>query len=95
MRQQALYWVDILDQTVFRLRPTDGSVVTWQMPEMIGWLIERAHADGFVAGMQRDIVYLGLEPMTITPIGGRRGHGVSRPSAQWYSATTTLSETRV
>jgi D-xylonolactonase len=68
VREQALYWVDILDQTVFRLRPTDGSVVTWQMPEMIGWLIERAHADGFVAGMQRDIAYLSLQPVTITPI---------------------------
>jgi D-xylonolactonase len=68
VRQQALYWVDILDQTVFRLRPTDGSVVTWQMPEMIGWLIERAHADGFIAGMQRDFAYLRLKPMTITPI---------------------------
>jgi D-xylonolactonase len=68
VRQQALYWVDILGQTVFRLRPTDGSVATWQMPEMIGWLIERANSDGFVAGMQRDIVYLGLEPLSITPI---------------------------
>jgi D-xylonolactonase len=68
VRQQALYWVDILGQTVFRLRPTDGSVTTWQMPEMIGWLIERANSDGFVAGLQRDIVYLGLEPLTITPI---------------------------
>lgn len=68
VRQQALYWVDILGQTVFRLRPTDGSVATWQMPEMIGWLIERANSDGFVAGMQRDIVFLGLEPLSITPI---------------------------
>jgi xylono-1,5-lactonase len=68
VRQQALYWVDILGQAVFRLRPADGSVVMWQMPEMIGWLIERAHADGFVAGMQRDFAYLTLQPMTITPI---------------------------
>ena len=43
VRQQALYWVDILGQTVLRLRPTDGSVATWQLPEMIGWLIERAN----------------------------------------------------
>ena len=68
VRQQALYWVDILGQSVFRLRPTDDSVATWQMPEMIGWLIERANCDGFVAGLQRDIVYLSLEPLTITPI---------------------------
>lgn len=68
VRQQALYWVDILGQTVFRLRPADGSVATWGMPGMIAWLIERAHADGFVAGTQRELVYLSLEPMKITPI---------------------------
>lgn len=68
VRQQALYWVDILGMNVYRLRATDGSVVSWQMPGMIAWLIERAHADGFVAGMQREIVYLSLEPLTITPI---------------------------
>jgi sugar lactone lactonase YvrE len=74
VRQQALFWVDILDRTLFRLRPRDGSVVTWQMPQMIGWLIERAHADGFVAGMQRDFVYLSLEPMTIAPIARPEPH---------------------
>jgi xylono-1,5-lactonase len=68
VRQQALYWVDVLGQTVFRLRPADGSVAAWQMPEMIGWLIERANSGGFVAGLQRDIVYLSLEPLAITPI---------------------------
>jgi xylono-1,5-lactonase len=68
VRQQALYWVDILGQTVHRLSPTDDSVGSWRMPGMIAWLIERAHADGFVAGMQREIVYLSLEPMIITPI---------------------------
>jgi len=51
-----------------RLRPKDGSGATWQMPEMIGWLIERVYADDFVAGMQRDFVCLSLEPLTITPI---------------------------
>jgi sugar lactone lactonase YvrE len=68
VRQQALYWVDILGQTVLRLRPEDGSVATWQLPEMIGWLIERANSEGFVAGLQRDIVYLNLEPLTIALI---------------------------
>lgn len=68
VRQQALYWVDVLGQTVFRLHPADGAVAMWQMPGMIGWLIERANSDGFVAGLQRDIVYLSLEPLTITPL---------------------------
>lgn len=67
-RQQALYWVDILGQAVLRLRLSDDSVTAWQMPEMIGWLIERASGDGFIAGMQRDLVYLELEPVAITPI---------------------------
>jgi len=39
VHQQALYWVDILDRTVFRLQPTDGTVATWQLPEMIAWLV--------------------------------------------------------
>ena len=79
-------------QMVFRLRPTDGSVATWQMPEMIGWLIERANSDGFVARMQRDIVYLGLEPLSITPIA--RPEPVCRlirPFFQAFRSTNTTS----
>ena len=68
VRQQALYWVDILSQTVFRLRLDEESITTWHLPEMIGWLIERASAQGFVAGMRRDIVHLELDPMKITSI---------------------------
>jgi len=68
VREQALYWVDILGQMVFRLRPIDGSVVSWQMPQMIGWLIEREKTDGFIAGMQRDLVHLSLDPLRITPV---------------------------
>ncbi len=99
VRQQALYWVDILGQTVFRLRPADGSVVTWQMPEMIGWLVERANSDGFVAGMQRDFVYLGLEPLTITPIarpepdlpGNRLNDGKADAQGCIWAGTLPLS----
>lgn len=68
VREQALYWVDILGHTVYRLRVLDDSVTSWQMPQMIGWLIEREQADGFIAGMQRDFVYLSLDPVAITPI---------------------------
>lgn len=68
VREQALYWVDILGQAAHRLRIADGQVTTWPMPEMIGWLIERADAPGFVAGLTRDVVFLEFEPLRITRI---------------------------
>jgi sugar lactone lactonase YvrE len=74
VRQQALYWVDILGQSVFRLRAKDGCVTTWQMPEMIGSLIGRVHADGFVAGIQGNCAYLNPEPLTITPVSRREAN---------------------
>lgn len=68
VREQALYWVDILGQAAHRLRIADGQVTRWPLPEMIGWLIERAHAPGFVAGLTHDVVLLTFEPLQITPI---------------------------
>jgi sugar lactone lactonase YvrE len=67
-RQQALFWVDILGQSVFRLRLEDAQVARWDMPEMIGWLIEREHGAGFVAGFQSGFAYLELDPLRIRPI---------------------------
>lgn len=67
-RQQALFWVDILGQSVFRLRFADGQVRRWVVPEMIGWLIERERVAGFIAGLQSGFAYLELEPLRVTPI---------------------------
>jgi D-xylonolactonase len=67
-REQALYWVDILGQAACRLRIADDRVTRWPLPDLIGWLIERTDAPGFVAGLGRDVVYLTLDPLTITPI---------------------------
>jgi len=84
-RQQSLFWVDILGRTVFRLRLADGSVSSWPMPEMIGWIIEREHAGGFVAGFQSGFAYLELEPLSITPIAnpepGRAGQRMNDAKA--------------
>lgn len=68
VREQALYWVDILGHAAHRLRVADGQVMRWLLPEMIAWLIERADAPGFVAGLTRDVVLLSLEPMSIAPL---------------------------
>jgi len=68
LRERALYWVDILGHAAYRLRPEDGQVTRWALPDTIGWLIERGGASGFVAGLGRDVVLLNLEPLEITPI---------------------------
>ena len=94
-REQALYWVDILGHSVQRLRIDDGRVTRWQLPEMIGWLIERAEAPGFVAGLTRDIVFLTLEPLTVAPIvrpepaisGNRLNDAKADPSGRIWAGT--------
>ncbi len=67
-RDQALYWTDIIGQMLWRLDFADDRISHWPMPEMIGWIIERA-AGGFVVGLQSGFHYLHLDPFTLTPIG--------------------------
>lgn len=66
-REQSIYWVDILSRYVNRVSMADECVTSWQLPDVIGWLIEREQG-GFVAGVGRAIVSLTLDPLTITPI---------------------------
>lgn len=68
VREQAVYWVDILGQQIHRLILTDEQVTSWTMPEMIGWLIEREAYPGFIAGLGKGIVELELDPIRIRPI---------------------------
>jgi xylono-1,5-lactonase len=67
-REHALFWVDILARKVQRLSLHDEAVTCWDMPEMIGWVIEREHAPGFIAGFETGFAELTLEPMKIVPI---------------------------
>lgn len=66
-RHGAVYWVDILDRRVNRLRLEDGKVDSWELPDVIGWLIER-ESGGFVAGVGRAFVALTLDPLTLETI---------------------------
>lgn len=68
-REQALYWVDILGRTLNRLTPDSGAVVEWAMPEMIGWVIEREQAPGFIAGLESGFATITLDPLTIGRLG--------------------------
>lgn len=70
-RDEAVYWVDILGRRVNRLRLADGAVDAWDMPDVVGWVIERddrtASGGGMVAGVGRSVVTLDLDPFSIRP----------------------------
>jgi len=68
VRENALYWTDILSPALNRLSLIDNVVTRWAMPEMIGWVIERRDAPGFIAGFKSGFAELRLGPLTITPI---------------------------
>lgn len=67
-RENAVYWVDIYGQRVHRLALDSNIAATWAMPEPIGWVIEREHAAGFIAGFASGFADLTLDPLTITSI---------------------------
>ncbi|MGH8179011.1 MAG: SMP-30/gluconolactonase/LRE family protein [Steroidobacter sp.] len=73
-RANALFWTDITGRTVSRLSLEDGGVTRWVVPEMIGWIIEREHASGFIAGFQSGFAELELEPLRIAPIVDPEAH---------------------
>jgi sugar lactone lactonase YvrE len=63
----AVYWTDILEKRVNRLRLADDAVASWELPDVVGWLIERA-GGGFVAGVGRAFAALTLDPVTVETI---------------------------
>lgn len=67
-RDNAVYWTDILSPALNRLSLADGAVTRWDMPEMLGWVIERRDAPGFIAGFRSGFAELTIDPLTITPI---------------------------
>lgn len=67
VRDQALYWTDIIGQTLWRLDDGDDRIRQWPMPEMIGWVIERT-TGGFVVGLQSGFHGLDLDPFRLTLI---------------------------
>lgn len=67
-RDNAVYWTDILAPALNRLSLADGAVEHWAMPEMIGWVIERAERPGLIAGFASGFAELTLDPLAIIPI---------------------------
>jgi sugar lactone lactonase YvrE len=66
--ENALYWVDVTGQRLNRLSLDDDAVTGWDMPEMIGWVIQRRRRPGFIAGLKSGIMELRLDPLRLTPL---------------------------
>ena len=63
-RENALFWTDILGRKLWRMNLEGEQITQWDMPEAIGWIIERA-AGGFVVGLQSGFYRLDLEPFRL------------------------------
>jgi xylono-1,5-lactonase len=61
-RDNAVYWVDILAPAVYRYSLDDGTTRGWDMPDTVGWVIERAGQPGFIAGLKSGFARLTLDP---------------------------------
>lgn len=68
-RDQSLYWVDILGQKLTRMQLAGERTRSWQLPEMIGWIIERRHKPGFIVGLRSGFAMLCLDPFDVRTIG--------------------------
>ena len=73
-RENAVYWVDITGRRLNRLSLVDDVVVSWDMPEPIGWVIERENSPGFIAGLASGFAELTLDPVAIRPIADPEPH---------------------
>lgn len=67
-KHNAIFWVDILSHFLYRYSLADGSVQRWSLPERIGWVVERRHKPGFIAGLQSGFYELDLEPFALRQI---------------------------
>ena len=65
VREQALYWVDILGRQLHRWRPGDGKRAQWTFDEEISAVAERRDAPGLLVTLRRGFAW--FDPATGTP----------------------------
>ncbi|MEP6823174.1 MAG: SMP-30/gluconolactonase/LRE family protein [Ramlibacter sp.] len=53
VREQALYWVDILGCVLHRFDPATAATATWKFDEEVSAVAERAHGPGLVVTLRR------------------------------------------
>lgn len=66
-RDNTLYWVDIRGKKLHALSLTDGRAKSWDVPDLIGWIVPRSHG-GFMVGILRTVYALTLDPFMLTPL---------------------------
>lgn len=94
-RGNAVYWVDIIGQKLRRLSLADDTVTSWDMPEPIGWVIERRSKPGFIAGFASGFAELKLDPLGIRTIadpepelpGNRMNDAKADPAGRIWAGT--------
>ncbi|MDR6535729.1 SMP-30/gluconolactonase/LRE family protein [Variovorax soli] len=57
VREQALYWVDILEKRLWRLDPSSGKQDEWRFDEEISALAERENAPGLIVTLRRGFAF--------------------------------------
>ncbi len=63
--EQALYWVDIEEQCLYRLDSSDNRLQQWNMPGQIGCIAPRAKG-GLIAGIDDTICFIDLPSGKVT-----------------------------
>ena len=61
-REQALWWVDILEHRLYRFRPADGERRSWTLPDTVSAVAERAAAPGLALTLRRGLAF--FDPAT-------------------------------
>jgi sugar lactone lactonase YvrE len=59
-KNQVLYWVDILENKVFRHDPSSEAVDWWKTPEHVGFIILK-EGDGLLAGLKTGLHHVALQ----------------------------------
>lgn len=57
VREQALWWVDILQHKLYRWRPADDERREWTLPDTVSAVAERAGAPGLVITLRRGLAF--------------------------------------
>jgi D-xylonolactonase len=65
VREQALWWVDILEHKLYRWRAADSEQRAWTLPDTVSAVAERASAPGLVITLRRGFAFFDPESGTL------------------------------
>lgn len=74
-REQALYWIDILEKRLYRWQAIDGARSSWQFHEEISALAEREHGPGLLIALRRGFAFFDPATPDVAP------HDLQQPEA--------------